>query len=76
MFDEFGVYGLHNSRHEFAEGYLSVKDRRELLFQLFYCRLMVESVELRLVWGLGWWGRRRSRPIDSYIHDASQRGCI
>lgn len=49
MLDKFGINGLHDSRYEVAEGYLPVKDHGELLFQLFYCRLMVESIDLRLV---------------------------
>jgi len=49
MFDEFGIYGLHDSRHEVSEGYLSIKNHGELLFQSFYCWVMVESVDLWLV---------------------------
>ena len=49
MFDEFSIDGLHNSRYKVPEGYLSVKNHGEFLFQSFYCWVMVESVDLRLV---------------------------
>ena len=49
MFDEFGIDGLHDSGNEVAEGYLAVPNCREFLFQSFYCWVMVESIELRLV---------------------------
>lgn len=76
MFDEFGIDGLYDSGYEVAEGYLAVKDHGEFLFQPVYCWVMVESVDLGFVWGLRWRARRRSGPIYSYIHDASQLGCI
>jgi hypothetical protein len=49
MFDKLGIDRLHDPRHEVAEGYLSVGDHKEFLFQPFYCRVMVKSVDLRLV---------------------------
>lgn len=76
MFNEFGVDGLYDSGYEVAEGYLAVKNHGEFLFQSFYCWVMVDSVDVRLVWGLRWRKRHRSNSVDSYIHDASQRGCI
>jgi hypothetical protein len=76
MFDKFGVDGLHDSGYEVAEGYLAVRDHREFLFQPLYCWLMVESIDLRLVREMGWRKQHQSGPVDNYIHDASQRGCI
>jgi hypothetical protein len=52
MFDEFGIDGLYDSGYEVPKVYLAVINHRQLLFQSFYCRVMVESVDLMLLWGL------------------------
>lgn len=76
MLNEFGIDGLCDSGYEVSEGYLVVKNHGEFLFQSFCCLVMVESVDLRLLWGLRWREQHRSGPVDNYIHDASQLGCI
>lgn len=76
MFDKFCVDGLYDSGYEVAEGYLAVRDDGEFLFQPLYYWFMVKSVDLRLVRGVSWREQHRSKPVDNYIHGASQRGCI
>lgn len=76
MFDKFSIDRLYDSAYEVAEGYLAIMDHGELLFQSFCCRFMVEPIYLRLGRGLSWREQHRSDPVDNYIHDASQRGCI